>query len=55
MAFKFDVVTLFPEMFDAITKYGITGRALLQSIYDVQFWNPRDFTTDNHKTVDDRP
>jgi tRNA (guanine37-N1)-methyltransferase len=55
MAFKFDVVTLFPEMFDAITKYGITSRALQQAIYDVQFWNPRDFTTDNHKTVDDRP
>jgi tRNA (guanine37-N1)-methyltransferase len=42
-------------MFDAITKYGITSRALQQSIYDVQFWNPRDSTTDNHKTVDDRP
>ncbi|MDP3087819.1 MAG: tRNA (guanosine(37)-N1)-methyltransferase TrmD [Methylotenera sp.] len=55
MAFKFDIVTLFPEMFDAITKYGITSRALQQKIYDVQFWNPRDFTTDNHKTVDDRP
>lgn len=55
MAFKFDVVTLFPEMFDAIIKYGITSRALQQSIYEVQFWNPRDFTTDNHKTVDDRP
>jgi len=55
MAFKFDVVTLFPEMFDAITKFGITSRALQQAIYDVQFWNPRDFTTDNHKTVDDRP
>jgi len=55
MAFKFDVVTLFPEMFDAINKYGITSRALQQKIYDVQFWNPRDFTTDNHKTVDDRP
>ncbi|ADI30861.1 tRNA (guanosine(37)-N1)-methyltransferase TrmD [Methylotenera versatilis] len=55
MAFKFDVITLFPEMFDAITKYGITSRALQQNIYDVQFWNPRDFTTDNHKTVDDRP
>ncbi|MDI1308642.1 MAG: tRNA (guanosine(37)-N1)-methyltransferase TrmD [Methylotenera sp.] len=55
MAFKFDVVTLFPEMFDAITKYGITSRALQQKIYDVRFWNPRDFTTDNHKTVDDRP
>ena len=55
MAFKFDIVTLFPEMFDAITKYGITSRALQQKIYDVQFWNPRDSTTDNHKTVDDRP
>ncbi len=55
MAFKFDVITLFPEMFDAITKYGITSRALQQNIYDVQYWNPRDFTTDNHKTVDDRP
>ncbi|MEQ1486946.1 MAG: tRNA (guanosine(37)-N1)-methyltransferase TrmD [Methylotenera sp.] len=55
MAFGFEVVTLFPEMFDAITKHGITSRALQQNIYDVQFWNPRDFTTDNHKTVDDRP
>ena len=55
MAFKFDIVTLFPEMFDAVTKYGITSRALQQKIYGVQFWNPRDFTTDNHKTVDDRP
>jgi tRNA (guanine37-N1)-methyltransferase len=55
MAFKFDVVTLFPEMFDAVTKYGITSRALQQEIYTVQYWNPRDFTTDNHKTVDDRP
>lgn len=55
MKLKFDVVTLFPEMFDAITKFGITSRAKQQAIYDVQFWNPRDFTTDNHKTVDDRP
>lgn len=55
MAFRFDVVTLFPEMFDAITQHGITSRALQQNIYDVQFWNPRDFTTDNHRTVDDRP
>ncbi len=55
MSFKFDVVTLFPEMFDAITKHGITSRALQQNIYRLQFWNPRDFTTDNHKTVDDRP
>ncbi|HQC29595.1 MAG TPA: tRNA (guanosine(37)-N1)-methyltransferase TrmD [Methylotenera sp.] len=55
MAYQFDVVTLFPEMFDAVTQHGITSRALQQSIYAVQFWNPRDYTTDNHKTVDDRP
>lgn len=55
MSFKFDIVTLFPEMFDGVTKYGITSRALQQKIYGVQFWNPRDYTTDNHKTVDDRP
>ena len=55
MSFKFDIITLFPEMFDAVTKYGITSRALQQSIYGVQYWNPRDYTTDNHKTVDDRP
>ena len=55
MSFRFDVITLFPEMFDAISKYGITSRALKQKIYDLQCWNPRDFTADNHKTVDDRP
>lgn len=55
MSFRFDVITLFPEMFEAITKYGITSRAVKQKIYDLQCWNPRDFTTDNHKTVDDRP
>lgn len=55
MTFRFDVITLFPEMFDAISKYGITSRALKQKIYDLQCWNPRDFTNDNHKTVDDRP
>ena len=55
MAFKFDIVTLFPEMFDAITKHGITSRAMQQGIYEIDFWNPRDFTSDNHKTVDDRP
>ncbi len=51
----FDVISLFPEMFEAITQHGITARALQKKIYDLQLWNPRDFTTDNHKTVDDRP
>lgn len=49
------VVSLFPEMFQAITQYGVTGRALRQGLIDVQCWNPRDFTTDKHRTVDDRP
>ncbi len=53
--FKFDVITLFPEMFEAIIKYGITSRALHKKIFSLQCWNPRDFTTDNHKTIDDRP
>ena len=52
---RFDVISLFPEMFDAITKYGITSRALTQKIYVLNVINPRDFTQDNHKTVDDRP
>jgi len=51
----FDVVTLFPPMFEAISKFGVTSRALEKEIYRLTLWNPRDFTTDNYKTVDDRP
>jgi tRNA (guanine37-N1)-methyltransferase len=52
---RFDVVTLFPEMFAAITGSGITSRALDAGLYSLTTWNPRDFTTDNYRTVDDRP
>ncbi len=52
---RFDVVTLFPEMFDAITRYGITRRAAEQGSFKLQMWNPRDFTSNNHRSVDDRP
>ena len=52
---RFDVVTLFPEVFAAITGYGITSRALEAGLYSLTTWNPRDFTTDNYRTVDDRP
>lgn len=52
---RFDVVTLFPEMFDALTQYGVTRRAAEQRKFELQTWNPREFTTDNHRTVDDRP
>ena len=52
---RFDVISLLPEMFDAISKHGITSRALERKIYSLNVINPREFTTDNHKTVDDRP
>ncbi len=55
MSIQFDVVTLFPSMFDAIGQHGITSRALELKLYALQLWNPRDFTTDNYKTVDHRP
>ena len=42
-------------MFDAIAKYGVTSRALEQDLYHLQLWNPRDFTEDNYRNVDDRP
>lgn len=50
-----DVVTLFPQMFDAVTQYGVTGRAQQRGIWQYAAWNPRDFTTDNYHTIDDRP
>jgi tRNA (guanine37-N1)-methyltransferase len=51
---RFDVVTLFPEMFSALTQWGVTGRACEQSLTSVHLWNPRDFCSDTRKTVDDR-
>ena len=50
-----DVVTLFPEMFSALTASGITRRALDEKRWVLNFWNPRDFATDNYRTIDDRP
>ena len=52
---QFDVISLFPEMFEAITQSGITRRAYEQKRWSLSVWNPRDFTSDNHRTVDDRP
>lgn len=49
------VVSLFPEMFDALTGYGVVGRAVKQGLLEIDFWNPRDYATDRHRTVDDRP
>ncbi len=52
---QFDVITLFPEMFAALTQSGVTRRAFEQQKWGLSLWNPRDFTTDNHRTVDYRP
>jgi tRNA (guanine37-N1)-methyltransferase len=52
---RFDCITLFPEMFVAVTNSGITRRACEIGLWSLGLWNPRDFTTDNYRTVDDRP
>ncbi|MDC9725197.1 MAG: tRNA (guanosine(37)-N1)-methyltransferase TrmD [Gammaproteobacteria bacterium] len=52
---RLGVVSLFPQMFDAITEYGVTGRAVSRGKLAVDYWSPRDFTQDKHQTVDDRP
>lgn len=49
------IISLFPEMFRAVTDYGVTGRAVKQGLLSVAYWSPRDFAYDKHKTVDDRP
>ena len=52
---QFDVVTLFAPMFDAITQHGISRRAVERGLFALHCWNPRDFASDNYRTVDDRP
>ena len=52
---RFDVVTLMPAMFDALTGEGVVGRAIDRGLAALQLWNPRDYTADVHRTVDDRP
>jgi len=52
---RIDVVTLFPQMFQVLTDYGISGRAVNRGILDMTIWNPRDYAPDRHQTVDDRP
>lgn len=51
----FDCITIFPEMFSAITASGITRKALEEGRWDFQTWNPRDFAENTWRTVDDRP
>ena len=49
------IVTLFPEMFAAVTEHGISGRAVRSGLINLELFNPRDYTTDKHRTVDDKP
>ncbi len=52
---RFDVITIFPEMLEALTRHGITRRALEEKIFEIATWDPRDFAQDNYRRVDDRP
>jgi len=53
--FWFGLISLFPQMFSAVTENGVSSRAIKDGLATSQIWNPRDFTTDKHRTVDDRP
>lgn len=48
------LISLFPDMFNAL-HFGITGRAIDNNLLQLNIWNPRDYTSDPHRTVDDRP
>lgn len=52
---RIDVISLFPPMFEAVSAHGITGRAVKSGLLRLRMWNPRDYTEDRHRTVDDRP
>jgi len=52
---RIDVISLFPQMFSALTEVGVSGRAVQKGILQVETWNPRDYAKDNYRTVDDRP
>ncbi|NGM87802.1 tRNA (guanosine(37)-N1)-methyltransferase TrmD [Parapusillimonas sp. SGNA-6] len=55
MPVRFDVVSLFPDMFSVVRDLGVTARAHKQGLWSLGLWNPRDYTHDVHRTVDDRP
>jgi tRNA (guanine37-N1)-methyltransferase len=52
---RVDVVTLFPEMVEHAARFGVTGRARERGLWQLRTWNPRDYATDNYRTIDDRP
>ncbi len=52
---RFDVITIFPPMFDALSRHGVSARAMERGLWQLRCWNPRDFATDAYRSVDDRP
>lgn len=52
---RFDVISLFPQMFAPFRQHGVTGRAEQRGLIDLHIWDPREYTTNVHRTVDDRP
>jgi len=52
---RFDVVSIFPDMVLDAAGYGVTGKAIEKGLVGLSVWNPRDYTQDKHRTVDDRP
>ncbi|MDH5736433.1 MAG: tRNA (guanosine(37)-N1)-methyltransferase TrmD [Gammaproteobacteria bacterium] len=52
---RFNVVTLFPELITSVANVGVLGRAVKNGLLQLECWNPRDYTHDKHRTVDDRP
>ena len=52
---RIHVVSIFPDMFRAVAEYGVTGRAISQGLVTLRLWDPREYATDRHRSVDDRP
>src|SRR5438477_13199326 len=52
---RIDVISIFPAMFEAVREFGVTGRAIKAGLLSLHVWNPRDYTEDKHRSVDDRP
>ena len=52
---RFDVITIFPDMLDALLDHGITRRALDEKVFELKAWDPREFTADAYRRIDDRP
>ena len=55
MAFLVEVVTIFPEMFSSVLSTSVLGKAIQKGALEVRFTDPRDFTEDKHRSVDDTP